>query len=241
MTAVFVNMAAVILGSSLGIIFRSKIKQRYVSSVIAALALVTVVIGVSSAVETENLLCVIICMALGTALGELLRIDDRIEGAGDFVKHMLLRGRVKESRFTEGFVSACILFCVGSMTIMGSFEAGINGDCGIIYAKSALDFVSSAAFGAAMGVGVTFSAVFILLFQGGLTLLAGVLAPYLSPEVVTEMSAAGGAILIGMGINMLELSGKRIKVANMLPAVFLPIGFLPLYNWIAVLLAGVQG
>ena len=106
MTAVFVNMAAVILGSSLGIIFRSKIKQRYVSSVIAALALVTVVIGVSSAVETENLLCVIICMALGTALGELLRIDDRIEGAGDFVKDRLLRGRVKESRFTEGFVSA---------------------------------------------------------------------------------------------------------------------------------------
>ena len=124
---------------------------------------------------------------------------------------------------------------------MGSFEAGINGDCSIIYAKSALDFVSSAAFGAAMGVGVTFSAAFILLFQGGLTLLAGVLAPFLSQEIVTEMSAAGGAILIGMGINMLELSDRRVKVANMLPAVFLPIGFIPLYNWITGLLEVVQG
>lgn len=239
MTAVFVNMATVILGSWLGIIFRSKIKQAYISSVIAALALVTIVIGITSAIATANLLCVIICMALGTVLGELLRIDDRIEGAGDFVKDRLLRGKIKESRFTEGFVSSCILFCVGSMTIMGSFEAGINGDCSVIYAKSALDFVSSTAFGAAMGIGVTFSAVFILLFQGGLTLLAGALAPALSAEVVTEMSAAGGAILIGMGINMLELSSRRIKVANMLPAVFLPIAFVPLYGLLSGLLSGV--
>lgn len=239
MTAVFVNMATVILGSSLGIIFRSRIKQEYISSVIAALALVTIVIGVTSAVGTNNLLCMIICMALGTVIGELLRIDDRIEGAGDFVKDRLLRGKVKESRFTEGFVSACILFCVGSMTIMGSFEAGINGDCSIIYAKSTLDFVSSTAFGAAMGIGVTFSAAFILLFQGGLTLLAGALSPFLNPEVVTEMSAAGGAILIGMGINMLELPDKRIKVANMLPAVFLPAAFVPVYNWLSGLMAGV--
>ena len=238
MIAVFVNMATVILGSTLGIVFRSKIRQKYISAVIAALGLVTMVMGVISAIATENLLCVIICMALGTVLGEILRIDDRIEGAGDFIKNGLLRGRMKESSFTEGFVTACILFCVGSMTIMGSFEAGINGDYSIIYAKSTLDFISSMAFGAAMGIGVTFSAVFILLFQGGLTLLAGALAPLLSAGVVTEMSAAGGVIIVGMGINMLELSKQRIKVANMLPAVFLPIAFVPLYNWIAGMIAG---
>ncbi|MGN1001622.1 MAG: DUF554 domain-containing protein [Oscillospiraceae bacterium] len=236
MLAVFVNMATVLLGSTIGILFRSRIKERYINTIISALALVTMVIGVCSAIGTENILCMIICMALGTALGELLRVNDRIEGAGDFIKGKLLGGRAAGGRFTEGFVSACILFCVGSMTIMGSFEAGINKNYDIIFAKSALDFVSSMMFGAAMGIGVPFSALFILVFQGGLTLLAGVLSPYLSAAVVTEMSAVGGAILIGMGFNMLELSEKRIKVANMLPAIFLPIAYIPLYHWIAGLL-----
>ncbi len=231
MLAVFVNMATVIIGSTLGIIFRNRIKQQYISSVICALALVTIVIGIGSIIKSVDTLCVIVSMALGTVIGEVLRIDDRIEGAGDFVKSKL-KGKLTEGRFTEGFVSACILFCVGSMTIMGSFEAGINGDYSVIFAKSALDFVSSTAFGAAMGFGVTCSALFILVFQGGLTLLATAISPFLSSAVVIEMSAVGGAILIGMAINMMEISEKRIKVANMLPAIFLPIAYIPLYNWI---------
>jgi len=149
----------------------------------------------------------------------------------------MLKGKSSENRFTEGFITACIVFCVGSMTIMGSFEAGINGNNSIIFAKSALDFVSSMMFAAAMGLGVPFAAVFVLVFQGTLTLLAGVLSPYLDAAVVAEMSAVGGTILIGMGINMLELSPKRIKVANMLPAIFLPIAYLPLSAWIASLMS----
>ena len=120
---------------------------------------------------------------------------------------------------------------------MGSFEAGINGNNSIIFAKSALDFMSSMMFAAAMGWGVPFAALFVLLFQGALTLLAGVLAPILSAAVVTEMSAVGGIILVGMGLNMLELSPKRIKVANMLPAIFLPIGYVPLSVWVTGILA----
>ena len=232
MIAVFVNMATVLLGSAIGILFRNKIRESYTKSIITALALVTFVIGISSTVTTNDLLCVIVCMALGTILGELLRLDDRINGAGEFLKSKVLRGKFEGSRFTEGFVSSCILFCVGSMTIMGSLEAGVNGDYSIIFAKSALDFVSAMMFGAAMGIGVSFAALFILVFQGALTLLAGLLAPYLSPAVVTEMSAVGGTILIGMGFNMLELSEKRIKVANMLPAIFLPIAYVPLAAWI---------
>lgn len=228
MIAVFVNMGTVLLGSLLGIIFRNRLKESFQNALMKALALCTAVIGISSAIGTQELLCVIISMALGTALGELLRIDDGIEHAGDFIKDKLLRGKVSESRFTEGFVSACILFCIGSMTIMGSLEAGINHDYSIIYAKSALDFVSSMAFGAAMGFGVTCSIVFILIFQGGLTLLAGVVGPALSAAVVTEMSAVGGTILIGMAINMLGLGKDRIKVANMLPAIFLPILYFPI-------------
>ena len=236
MLAVFVNVATVLVGSMIGILFRNKIKDNYVKAIISALALVTLVIGISSAVTTQDLLCVIVCMAFGTLVGELLRLDDRINGAGEFIKRSVLKGRFEGSRFTEGFVSACILFCVGSMTIMGSLEAGVNKNYSIIFAKSALDFVSSMMFGAAMGIGVTFSALFVLVFQGALTLLSGLVSPYLSSAVITEMSAVGGTILIGMGLNMLELSEKRIKVANMLPAIFLPIAYVPLSTWISGLL-----
>ena len=237
MIAVLVNMATVLLGSAVGLIFRNKINEKFTKAVISALALVTVLIGLDSALGTADILCVIICMALGTVIGELVCIDDGIEGAGDFIKTKLFRGNKTENRFTEGFVTACIVFCVGSMTIMGSFEAGINGNNSIIYAKSALDFVSSMMFAAAMGFGVPFAALFVLVFQGALTLLAGVLSPFLSPAVVTEMSAVGGTILVGMGINMLELGKTRIKVANMLPAIFLPIAYVPLSDWITSLFA----
>ena len=235
MLAVFVNVITVLVGSTIGILFRKKIRDTYTKAIISALALVTIVIGVTSAVTTQNLLCVIVCMAVGTLLGELLRLDDRINGAGDFLKRKVLKGKAESSRFTEGFVSACILFCVGSMTIMGSLEAGVNHNYSIIFAKSALDFVSSMMFGAAMGIGVTFSAAFVLVFQGALTLLASLVSPYLSQAVITEMTAAGGTILIGMGLNMLELSPVRVKVANMLPAIFLPIAYIPLANWISTL------
>ena len=237
MVAVLVNVATVLLGSTVGLIFRNKINEKFTKAVISALALVTILIGLSSALGTADILCVILCMALGTIIGELIHIDDGIEGAGDFIKRKLLKGKNAENRFTEGFVIACIVFCVGSMTIMGSFEAGINGNNSIIYAKSALDFVSSMMFAAAMGLGVPFAALFVLVFQGALTLLAGVLAPFLSVAVITEMSAVGGVILVGMGINMLELSPRRIKVANMLPAIFLPIAYVPLSNWITGLLS----
>lgn len=232
MIAVFVNMATVIAGSLLGILLRNRLQESLQNALMKALGLCTALIGISSAVATENILCVIVCMVLGTALGEAIRIDDGIEHAGDWIKEKLFKGKVGENRFTEGFVSACILFCIGSMTIVGSLEAGISHNYSIIYAKSTLDFVSSMAFGAAMGLGVTCSAVFILLFQGGLTLLAGLVGPALSTQVVTEMSAVGGVILIGMAINMLELGRERIKVSNMLPAIFLPIAYFPLVNWL---------
>lgn len=234
MIAVFVNMATVFLGSLIGIFFRNKIKKEYIDTLIAALALITIVIGVSSAIKTTDFLCLIICLVVGTLTGMLLKLSDRLDGAGDFIKSKL--PKMKNDRFTEGFVSACILFCVGSMTIIGSFEAGISGNYDIIFAKSALDFVSSMMFGASMGIGVTFSVVFILLFQGGLTLLAGFVAPFLGNSVIVEMSAVGGTILIGMGINMLDISNKKIAVANMFPAVFMPIAYIPLCHLITKVL-----
>lgn len=237
MIAVFVNTATVLLGSAIGLLFRNRIKERFTQAVLSALALVTILIGLDSALDTADILCVILCMAVGTLIGEWLKIDDRIEGAGEFLKSRLLRGENTENRFTEGFVTACIVFCVGSMTIVGSLESGIHGNHSIIYAKSALDFVSSMMFAAAMGWGVPFAALFVLVFQGSLTLLAGALSPFLNTAVVTEMSAIGGTILVGMGINMLSLSPQRIRVANMLPAIFLPLAYLPLTEWIISLFA----
>ena len=231
MIATFVNMGTVLVGSLLGILLKNRLKESLQNALMKALALCTVVIGVSSAIQTQELLCVIISMVIGTLLGELLRIDDGIEHAGDAIKKKLFRGG-GNSRFTEGFVSACILFCIGSMTIVGSLEAGINHNYSIIFAKSALDFVSSMAFAAAMGFGVTCSVLFILVFQGGLTLLAGLVGPALSTQVVTEMSAVGGTILVGMAVNMLGLGKERIKVANMLPAIFVPIAYFPVAAWI---------
>ena len=237
MIAVLVNTTTVLLGSAIGLLFRNKISENFTKAVIAALALVTILIGLDSALDTANILCVIVCMVIGTIIGEWIQIEKRIDGAGEFLKMKLLRGKTSENRFTEGFVTACIVFCVGSMTIMGSLESGIHGNHSIIYAKSALDFVSSMMFAAAMGWGVPFAALFVLVFQGALTMLAGMVSPLLSSDVVTEMSAVGGTILAGMGINMLDMSPKRLSVANMLPAILLPIAYIPFAEWIVSLFA----
>ena len=237
MIAVLVNTTTVLLGSAIGLLFRNKISENFTKAVIAALALVTILIGLDSALDTANILCVIVCMVIGTIIGEWIQIEKRIDGAGEFLKMKLLRGKASENRFTEGFVTACIVFCVGSMTIMGSLESGIHGNHSIIYAKSALDFVSSMMFAAAMGWGVPFAALFVLVFQGALTMLAGMVSPLLSSDVVTEMSAVGGTILAGMGINMLDMSPKRLSVANMLPAILLPIAYIPFAEWIVSLFA----
>ena len=148
MPAVLVNTATVLVGSLIGILFRNRLKESLRNAVMKALGLCTLLIGISSAIATQNLLCVILCMVVGTVIGELLKIDDGIEHAGDAIKAKLMKGngssgnRSMES-FTDGFVSASILFCIGSMTIMGSLEAGIRHDYSIIYAKSMMDFVSS--------------------------------------------------------------------------------------------------
>jgi hypothetical protein len=237
LAGVIINTAAVLIGGTAGMLFAGRIGEKYTRALIAGLALVVSVMGIMNAVGTQDILCVIICIVLGTLLGEALRIDDRIEGLGEAVRRRLLRGKAQNSRFTEGFVTATILFCVGSMVVMGSIAAGINGDNGIFYTKSILDVTASVAFGAAMGVGVVASAVCVLVVEGGMTLLAGTLAPVLTAATVTEMSAVGGILLIGMSVNLLELRRERLKIANMLPAIFLPMLYFPIYHWIV----GVMG
>ncbi len=233
MIATFINAALVLLGSLLGLLFRRFISDRFTSVITHALALCVMSIGISMAVKTADTLCVIICMVLGTLLGELLNIEQRLDGAGEFLRRRLIKQEGGNSRFTEGFVNAALLFCVGAMSITGSIEAGLNHNYSIIISKGVIDGVSSITFAATMGIGVAFSILPLILYQGAITLLAGVVGPYLPAQVITEMTAVGGIAIMGIAVNMLNIPNLKIKVGNMLPAIFLPIAYLPLVHWIS--------
>ncbi len=233
MPATFINAALVLLGSVIGLVFRGKIPPRFTQLITAALGLCVLVIGVDAALDTADTLCVIVCMVVGTVLGELIDIERHMDGVGEFLKARLAAKGEGNARFSEGFVSASVLFCVGAMAINGSLAAGLRGDWSIIVSKGVIDGVTSISFAAAMGVGVAFSVIPLILYQGGLTLLAGAVGPYLSPELVAEMSAVGGLLIIGIAVNMLGLGKEKIKVGNMLPAIFLPIAYLPLREFLA--------
>ena len=236
MLAVIVNAVAVIIGGLIGILCGSRIKERYTKAVMTCIALVTMAIGVQSAIVTSNILIVMVCLVLGTIIGTALHLDDRINGSVDKIKDKLAGTRFGGGHFAEAFVSTSILFCVGTMAVIGSIQAGLNKDYSILFAKSTMDFVSSIVFAAALGPGVFLSAVTVLVFQGAIALLAGLAAPVLSTEVVTEMSAVGGALFIGMAINLLGLREEKIKVGDMLPAIFLPILYFPLAELVSGLL-----
>ena len=228
MPAVLVNTAAVLCGSLIGILFSSRLNDRLRDAVMKALGLCTMLIGVQSALKTQELLCVILCMVIGTVIGELLRIDDGIEHAGDAIKAKLPKGKGGGSRFTEGFVSASILFCIGSMTIVGSLQAGLVGDNTMLFTKSLLDFISSIMFSASMGIGVMFAAVFVLVFQGAIVLAAQAIAPFLSEPVVAEMTCVGSLLILGIGINLTGIG--KLKLMNYLPAIFVPIFILRFFG-----------
>lgn len=236
MIATFINAGLVLLGSVIGLLFKNKISSRLSAVLTSALALCVLSIGISMAVGTQNTLCVIICMVLGVLIGEALKIEDRLDGAGEYLRRKLIKGEGGNSRFTEGFVTATLLYCVGAMAITGSIEAGLNHNYSIIVSKGVIDGVTSISFAAAMGVGVAFSIIPLMIYQGAITLLAAVVGPYLPMEVITEMSAVGGIAIMGIAVNMLNIPNLKIKVGNMLPGIFLPILYIPLANWLGTLI-----
>ena len=173
-----------------------------------------------------------VCLALGTILGEAINIEKHLDSLGNKLRKRVEKNGGENSTFTEGFVTASLLFCVGAMAIVGSIEAGINGDYSILVSKSVIDGITAVSLSTALGVGVAFSAAPILVYQGGITLLAGLVGGFLQEAVITEMSAVGGCIIIGIGLNMLKLPKKPLKVGNMLPAIFLPLAYLPLAEFL---------
>ena len=236
MIATIINVILVLMGSAVGLIFKNRISARFSGMLTSALGLCVLGIGISSMIATEDSLCVILCMVAGTLLGEALNIEKRMDGLGDLLRRKLIRGEIN-SRFVEGFVNASVLFCVGAMAINGSMQAGMLGKYDILISKGVIDGVTSITFAAAMGVGVAFSTIPLLLYQGGLTLIFALVGQGMDPAVVTEMNAVGGTIIVGIALNMLGLPKEKIRVGNMLPAIFLPIGYIPLAN----LLSGLMG
>ncbi len=232
MPATLINMLLVLLGGGLGLLFKNLISGRLMSILTHALGLCVLGIGISSLTGSQDMLCVIVCMVTGTVIGNAVDIERRLEGAGDFLRSRVVKGE-GGSRFTEGFVNASLLFCVGAMAITGSIEAGLNHNYEIIISKGVIDGVTSISFAATMGIGVMFSVIPLLAYQGGITLLAGWVGPYLPAAVITEMTAVGGALIVAIAVNMLGLGREKIPVGNMLPAIFLPIAYIPLAGWLS--------
>ena len=236
MLATIINCALILIGSFLGLLLKGKLPQRMLDVLVQALGLCVLSIGMSSAVRTENTLCVVVCLALGTIIGQAIDIERRLDAWGDKLRKKVEKNTSGESTFTEGFVTASLLFCIGAMAIVGSIEAGINGNYSILISKSVIDGITAVSLATALGIGVAFSALPILIYQGGITLLAGLAAGVLQTAVITEMSAVGGCIIFGIGLNMLKLPKTPLKVGNMLPAIFLPLAYLPIAELLARLL-----
>ena len=227
MIATVVNSAAIVLGGLIGSLFGEKIGERYTKPLLTAMAFVVGIIGIQGAIGTSNILIVVICIVLGLVAGIALRLDDRISGLGESVKSRLSGTKLCQGRFSDAIVTSSLLFCVGSMAILGSIQAGLNRDYSTLFTKAVIDGVSAVAFSAALGPGVILSAVPVFIIQGAITLLAGVAEPYLTGEIITEMSAVGGPVFLAMSVNMLELRQERIKVGDMTPAILMPFVYSP--------------
>lgn len=234
MVATIINVLLVLAGSLLGLFLRNRLSDRLAGAITAVLGLCVLGIGITGMVSTKNTLCVILCMVAGTILGEAVDIEKRMDGLGEVLRHKLVKGE-GDSRFVEGFVNASVLFCVGAMAINGAMEAGMLGKYNILISKGVIDGLTAITFSAAMGVGVAFSALPLFLYQGGLTLLFAAVGQIIPDAVVLEMSAIGGTIIVAIALNMLGLPKEKLRVGNMLPAIFLPILYLPLADWISSL------
>lgn len=208
-----VNIGTVVAGSLLGYFFHSKLPQRIVKIIFQAIGLFTIYIGITMTMKTGQILVLIFSMVIGSAVGEWIDLDKRINSFSNWIK---LKIKSNNETFSEGMITAFLLFCIGSMTILGAFEEGTQGNSDLLIAKSVMDGFSSLALASALGIGVLFSIIPLLIFQGGLTVLAIWLGNLMPEAVVNEMSAAGGLMLIGLGLSIMEI--KKIKVVNMLPA-----------------------
>lgn len=229
MIGVWVNCATVVAGGILGTLLRGGIQERYRKTIHAGLALCVMLIGISGAIKTSSVMIVIVSMVIGAVLGELLHIEDGLDHMGEWAQRRFAKN---DTGFAAGFVNATLLFSVGAMAVVGSLEAGLTGKSDTLIAKAVLDGVSALIFASTLGIGVAFSAIPLTIYQGGIALLAGVLAPIMTDELIQEMSAVGSLLIVALSLNMLEVTRERIRVGNMLPAILIPCAYLPIAEWL---------
>lgn len=219
MIGVMVNVLTVLIGSVVGLLLKRGIPERVTEALMTGIGLCTIFIGVSGALEGDNTLVLILSMAIGSVIGTLLDIDHQLNRLAEYVER---RFKQENGKITvaEGFVTASLLFCVGAMTIVGSLQAGLTGDCEMLYTKATLDLISSCVLSASLGAGVLLAVFFVLGFQGGLVLLARFIAPFLTEYAIAEMTCAGSVLIIALGLNLIGVT--KIKVANYLPVILIP-------------------
>lgn len=228
MTGTLLNIATVLIGGMIGLLFGARIPDKLKETVIAGMGLFTGAMGLQMFLDTENPLIVLGALLIGTLLGEWWRIEDGLHRLGEFLERKFSReGEDGSNKFVRGFLTASLLFCVGPMTILGSIQDGLTGDYNLLAVKSVLDGFASMAFTSTLGVGVLFSTIIILVYQGGISLLAAQLDALVTPSMMNELTATGGVILLGLAISSL-LEIKKIRVGNMLPA----LAIAPLIVWV---------
>ena len=230
-----INVVAVILGSAIGLLIKNGLKQRFQDILKQGCGVATIFIGISGAlkglvyisatgqIETKNILLLVISLVLGGFIGELLNIELRMERVGERLKKLVSpkEDSRKDGRFVEGFMTSTLVICVGAMAIVGSIQDGLTGDFTMLATKSALDFVITLIFASTLGIGVMFSAIPLGIYQGSITLLAVLIAGFMTDAMISGMSSVGSVLIFCVGINL--VFGKIIKVGNMLPAILIPV------------------
>ncbi|MCL2025453.1 MAG: DUF554 domain-containing protein [Leptospirales bacterium] len=225
MIGTLVNTGAVIVGSAIGLIFKKALPEKYQTIFFQAIGLFTLLLGFKMSFDISTPLLVVLSLASGGIIGEAIRLENRLEDLGVWIK---AKTKSQNDRFTDGLLTAFLLFCMGAMTITGAIEEGFGKTSDLLLTKSIMDFFSSIMLASALGIGVMFSAILLFAFQGGITLLVSLIGKSIPMEIISEITVVAGVILIGLGINLLEI--KRIKIINLLPALLL----ISLFVWIKI-------
>ncbi len=221
------NCVAIVIGALVGVVLKRGLPEKWQQTMMSGIALCIVIIGIQMAMKTNNIIITIVSLALGALGGEVIDIELRLQRLGDWVGAKVAKGDASAAaKIAEGFVSASILFCTGAMAIDGSILDGLLADHTTLFAKATLDGIISLILGANLGIGVMLSSISVGIYQGSLTLLAGVVEPYVTPNVLAEITAAGGIMIMAIGTNMLQVT--KIRIANMLPGL-IPAAILAMY------------